>query len=77
MSNILLVTSSIFGENSKSRVVAHDILERLETGDPAARVRFRGPRCFSLSLRYTPVGSGGNQGAFSIIIESAFRFKTS
>jgi len=41
MSNILLVTSSIFGENSKPRAVAHDILERLETSDPAARVRFR------------------------------------
>jgi len=41
MSNILLVTSSIFGENSKSRAVAHDILERLEEADPGARVTVR------------------------------------
>ena len=41
MSNILLVTSSIFGENSKSRAVAHDILERLEGADAAARVTVR------------------------------------
>ena len=41
MSNILLVTSSIFGENSKSRAVARDILERLETADPATRVTVR------------------------------------
>jgi FMN-dependent NADH-azoreductase len=41
MSNILLITSSIFGENSKSRAVAHDILERLEAADPAARVTVR------------------------------------
>ena len=41
MSNILLVTSSIFGENSKSRAVAHDILEGLEGADPAARVTVR------------------------------------
>jgi len=41
MSNILLVTSSIFGQNSKSRAVAHDILERLEAADPAARITVR------------------------------------
>ena len=41
MSNVLLVTSSIFGENSKSRAVAHDILERLEAADPSARVTVR------------------------------------
>jgi len=41
MSNILLVTSSIFGANSKSRAVAHDILEGLEAVDPSARVTVR------------------------------------
>jgi FMN-dependent NADH-azoreductase len=41
MSNILLVTSSIFGENSKSRAVAHDVLERLEAADPTSRVTVR------------------------------------
>src|SRR5215467_15347344 len=41
MSNILLVTSSIFGQNSKSRAVAHDLLERLEAADTAARVTIR------------------------------------
>src|SRR4051812_38775325 len=41
MSNILLVTSSIFGENSKSRAVAHHVLERLEAADPASRVTVR------------------------------------
>ena len=41
MSNILLVTSSIFGDNSKSRAVAQNILERLEAADPTARVTVR------------------------------------
>ena len=41
MSNILLVTSSIFGENSKSRAVAHDVLERLQQADPTNRVTVR------------------------------------
>ena len=41
MSNILLVTSSIFGQNSKSRAIAHDILERLKAADPAARITIR------------------------------------
>ena len=41
MSDILLVTSSIFGENSKSSAVAHDILERLETAKPGAHVTAR------------------------------------
>jgi FMN-dependent NADH-azoreductase len=41
MSNILLVTSSIFGENSKSRAVAHYVLERLEATDPTSRVTVR------------------------------------
>jgi FMN-dependent NADH-azoreductase len=36
-----LVTSSIFGENSKSRAVAHEVLERLEAADPASRVTVR------------------------------------
>ena len=41
MSNILLVTSSIFGANSKSRAVAHDILERLEGVDFTTHVTVR------------------------------------
>ena len=41
MSNILLVTSSLFGQNSKSRAVAHDILERLQAADPGARITIR------------------------------------
>jgi len=41
MNNILLVTSSMFGEKSKSGAVAHDIVERLEADDPAARVTVR------------------------------------
>jgi FMN-dependent NADH-azoreductase len=41
MSNLLLVTSSLFGENSKSRQVALDLVERLQGADPALHVHTR------------------------------------
>ena len=41
MSNVLLVTSSIFGDNSKSRQVALDIVQGLRNADAGARVTVR------------------------------------
>jgi len=41
MSNILFVTSSIFGENSKSRTVALDLLTNLKLSEGAASVTTR------------------------------------
>ena len=41
MSNILFVTSSIFGDKSKSREIGLDILTRLRAAVPGARVTMR------------------------------------
>jgi FMN-dependent NADH-azoreductase len=41
MSNILFVTSSLFGDNSKSREVGLDIVARLRDADPGASVTMR------------------------------------
>jgi len=41
MSNLLLVTSSLFGESSKSREVALDLVKRLQRTEPAMKVRIR------------------------------------
>ena len=41
MGNLLLVTSSLFGENSKSRQVALDLVQRLQSSDPTLHVRTR------------------------------------
>jgi FMN-dependent NADH-azoreductase len=41
MSNLLFVTSSLFGENSKSRQAALDLVQRLQSADPTLHVRTR------------------------------------
>jgi FMN-dependent NADH-azoreductase len=41
MSNLLFVTSSLFGENSKSREVALDLLQSLKNAEPGLNVDFR------------------------------------
>src|SRR5690242_4828775 len=41
MSNLLLVTSSLFGESSKSREVALDLVKRFQRTEPAMKVRIR------------------------------------
>jgi FMN-dependent NADH-azoreductase len=41
MSNVLLVTSSLFGENSKSRAVASDFVQTWQAAHPGTRVATR------------------------------------
>ena len=62
MSNLLLVTSSLFGESSKSRQVALDLVQRLESSDPTIRVHSRDTTAIphlsgaTLSALMTPAG---------------------
>ena len=50
MGNLLLVTSSLFGENSKSREVALDLVQRLQSSDPTLHVRTRDTLMVVLTL---------------------------